>query len=67
MGNDVVCKVVGIDTIWIKMDDDIERTLIDIRYVLKLKENLISLRTLDFNGCTYKAEGGGLRISKDEN
>ena len=49
------------------MDDDIERTLIDIRYVLKLKENLISLRTLDFNGCTYKAEGGVLRISKDEN
>lgn len=56
MGNDVVCKVVGIDTIWIKMDDDIERTLIDIRYVLKLKEILISLRTLDFNDAHIRPE-----------
>ena len=30
----------------------------------KLKKKLISLGTLDSNGCTYKARGGVLRISK---
>ena len=64
MGNDEACKVVGIDTIRIKMYDGFIRTLIDVRHVPKLKKNLISLGTLDSNGCTYKAEGGVLRISK---
>ena len=64
MGNDEACKVVGIDTIRIKMYDGFIRTLTDVRHVPKLKKNLISLGTLDSNGCTYKAEGGVLRISK---
>ena len=46
------------------MHDGIIRTLIDVRHVLELKKILISLRTLDSNGCTYKARGGVLRISK---
>ena len=46
------------------MHGDIIRTLTDLRHVPKLKKNLISLGTLDSNGCTYKAIGGVLRISK---
>ena len=46
------------------MHDGIIRTLIDVRHVPELKNILISLRTLDSNGCTYKARGGVLRISK---
>ena len=64
MGNNIVCKVFGIGSIWIKMHHDIIRTLTDVRHVLELKKNLISLGTLDSKGCTYKARGGVLRISK---
>ena len=64
IGNNVACKVVGIYTIQIKMHDDVIRTWTDVRHVLELKKNLIFLGTLDFNGCTYKAGSGVLRISK---
>ncbi|XXG70306.1 hypothetical protein AAC387_Pa06g3094 [Persea americana] len=64
MGNNAVCKVVGIGVIKIKMHDGIVRTLSDVRHIPELKKNLISLGTLDSNGCTYKAGGGVMRISK---
>ena len=64
MGNNAVCKVVGIGAIKIKMHDGIVRTLSDVRHIPELKKNLISLGTLDSNGCTYKAGGGVMRISK---
>ena len=63
MGNNAVCKVVGIGPIKIKMHDGIMRTLSDVRHIPELKKNLISLDTLDSNGCTYKAGGGVMRIS----
>ena len=43
MGNKIAYKVVRIGTIGIKMHDDIVRTLIVVRHVLKLKKILISL------------------------
>ena len=46
------------------MHDDFIKTLIDITRVSKLKKNLISFGTLDFNGYTYKVIGGVLKISK---
>ena len=49
MGNNLVCKVVGISIIRIKMHDGIVRTLTNVRHVPKLKKNLVSLRTLDSN------------------
>ena len=64
MGNNAACKVVGIGAIKIKMFDGIVRTLLDVKHVPELKKNLISLGTLDSNGCTYKAGGGVMRISK---
>ena len=64
MGNKVACKVVGIHKIQIKMHGGIIRTLTNVRHVPKLNKNLIFLRTLDSNGCVYKAGGGVLRVSK---
>ncbi|KAK3007742.1 hypothetical protein RJ639_014051 [Escallonia herrerae] len=46
------------------MHDGIVRTLTDIRHVLELRKNLISLGSLDSNGCSYRAAGGVMRIMK---
>ncbi|KAK3008763.1 hypothetical protein RJ639_013623 [Escallonia herrerae] len=64
MGNDVAYKVVGIGSIQIEMHDGIVRTLTDVRHVPELRKNLISLGTLDSNGCSYRAAGGVMRIMK---
>ena len=40
------CKGVGVGTIWVKMHDDVIMTLINVRHVPDLKENLVSLDTL---------------------
>ncbi|KAK3027610.1 hypothetical protein RJ639_042363 [Escallonia herrerae] len=64
MGNDVACKVVGIGSIQIRMQDGILRTLINVRHVPELRKNLISLDTLDCNGCSCRAAGRVMRIMK---
>ncbi|KAK2970709.1 hypothetical protein RJ640_015134 [Escallonia rubra] len=64
MGNDVACKVVGIGSIHIRMHDGIVRTLTSVRHVPKLRKILISLGTLDSNGCSYRASCGVMRIMK---
>ncbi|KAK3002536.1 hypothetical protein RJ639_020933 [Escallonia herrerae] len=64
MENDVACKVVGISSIQIRMHDGIVRTLTDVRDVPELRKNLISLGTLNSNGCSYRAAGGVMRIMK---
>ena len=47
----------GIRTVCIKMFDGVLRTLGDVRHVLGLKRNLISLSTLDAKGYKYTGEG----------
>jgi hypothetical protein len=42
MGNDISCKVVGIDSIQINMFDGSVKILTDVRHVLELRNNLIS-------------------------
>ncbi|XP_073111292.1 uncharacterized mitochondrial protein AtMg00300-like [Elaeis guineensis] len=64
MGNNASCKTVGIGSIRIKMHDGIVRTLTQVRHVPDLKKNLISLGTLEANGCKYSAEGGVLRVCR---
>ncbi|KAK3040718.1 hypothetical protein RJ639_028008 [Escallonia herrerae] len=64
MGNNVACKMVGIGSIQIRMHDGIVKTLTDVRHVPELRKNLISLGTLDSNGCSYRATGGVMRIMK---
>ncbi|KAK2972776.1 hypothetical protein RJ640_027871 [Escallonia rubra] len=46
------------------MHDGIVRTLTDVRHVPELRKILISLGTLDSNGCSYRAAGGVMRIMK---
>jgi len=55
MGNNMSCKVVGICSIRIKMNDGVLRTLTNVRHISDLKKNLISLGTLDSQGCKYCA------------
>ena len=64
MGNNASCKVVGIGIVRIKMFDGVARTLGDVRHVLDLKRNLISLSTLDAKEYKYTGEGEVLKISK---
>jgi len=64
MGNDAQCKVAGIGTIQIKTNDGVVRTLTNVLYIPDLKQNLISLGTLESLGCKYSAEGGVLKLSK---
>jgi len=64
MGDDAQCDVVGIGTIRIKTHDGIVRTVSNVRHIPNLKCNLISLGTLETNGCKYSDEGGVLKISK---
>ncbi|KAG8488852.1 hypothetical protein CXB51_016759 [Gossypium anomalum] len=62
--NNASCKIAGVGTIKVKMFDGVVRTLSDVRHVLELKRNLISLSTLDSKGYRYIAESGVLKISK---
>ena len=41
MENNAICKVVGIGTIKVKMFDNVVRTLMDVRHVPDLQNNLI--------------------------
>ena len=61
MGNNAQYSVVGIGTVQIKTRDSVLRTLSNVRHILDLKRNLISLGTLESNGCKYSAKGGVLR------
>uniref|UniRef100_A0A2C9VMS6 Retrovirus-related Pol polyprotein from transposon TNT 1-94-like beta-barrel domain-containing protein n=1 Tax=Manihot esculenta TaxID=3983 RepID=A0A2C9VMS6_MANES len=64
MGNDHPCKVVGINTIKIRMYDGVIRTLTNIRYVPNMRNNLISLPVLNNLGCKFSSEGGILKVMK---
>ncbi|KAK3018680.1 hypothetical protein RJ639_003111 [Escallonia herrerae] len=63
-GCSYICVPIGIGSIQIRMHDGIVRTLTDVRHVPELRKNLISLGTLDSNGCSYRAAGGVMRIMK---
>ena len=64
MGNDARCKAIGLGTIRVRMFDGIVRILTNVRYVLDLKKNLISLGTLDSLGYGYSAKDGVMKITK---
>ncbi|KAG8482631.1 hypothetical protein CXB51_024131 [Gossypium anomalum] len=65
MGNNTLCKIIGVGTIKVKMFDGVVRTLSDIRHVPELKRNLISLSTLDSKGYKYTAESRGSTVTGD--
>ena len=64
MRNNMTCKVLGIGTVRITMYDGVVRILSNVRHVLDLRKNLLSLGIFDSQGYKYTSEGGVLRISK---
>ena len=51
-------------TVSIKMDDGIVRELKEVRYVPKLKRNLISIGTLEALGLVVSIQDGVLKMTK---
>jgi hypothetical protein len=64
MGNDTMCKAIGIGTVKVRMFNGVVRTFTNVRYVLDLKKNLISLCTLDSLGYSYSIRDGVMKITK---
>lgn len=64
LGNNKACKVAGVGSIRLKLDNGNERVLGDVRHVPDLKKNLISLGMLDMHGFSCKAERGAMKVSK---
>lgn len=64
MGNNMTCHVIGIDIVTVKIHDGVVRTFGNVRHVLDLQRNLVSLGSLDEIGHTCKVEGGVMRVSK---
>ncbi|KAH9699128.1 hypothetical protein KPL71_024224 [Citrus sinensis] len=62
MGNNNVCKIVGMGSVKIEMFDGSVQTLSDVRHAPRLKRNLISLGMLDSMRYSFKSENGGLKI-----
>lgn len=62
MRNNALCKIFEVDTIRIRMFDGVIRTLIDVRHVPELKQNLISLSTFDAKVYRYTIKGGVLKM-----
>jgi len=63
MGNDNPCKTVGIGSIRLRNHDGSVRVLRNVRYVPKLKKNLISLGALESNGLVVTMRDGMLRAT----
>jgi hypothetical protein len=64
LGDNSPLDIVGIGAIQIKMYDSIVRTLTDVRHILSMSKNLISLSTLDAKGYKYSGGDGVLKVSK---
>ena len=64
MGNDVVCKTIGIGNICMKMFDGQVRTLMNVRYILNLKKNLLLLGTLETHGYKFSGADGAIKVTK---
>lgn len=64
MGNDVTCNIFGTGSIQLKMFDGTNKILNDVRHVLEIRKNLISLGVLNTNGYKTFIQGGVMKIYK---
>ena len=62
LANNQPCKIAGIDSISLKNHDGSTRVLTDVRYIPKLKKNLLSLGTLESKGFTIILQNGILKV-----
>ena len=51
-------KVIDIGIVQTKMHDGVMRIMPNVRHILDLKKNLVSLGVLDSQSCKYSAQGG---------
>ncbi|KAL5776174.1 hypothetical protein ACOSP7_009100 [Xanthoceras sorbifolium] len=63
MGNDSLCKILGIGTIRLRNQDGSTRVLTDVRYVPDMKKNLISLGVLESKGFIVTMQNGILKVT----
>jgi len=63
MGNDVVCKTVGISNIRMRMFDGHVQTLTNARHVADLKNNLLSL-ALEARGNKFSGADEAIKVTK---
>lgn len=63
MGNNAVCRVIGIGNVCLKLHDRTIWEFREVRYVPNLKWNLISPRVIDKIGFSIKLESGRLLIT----
>ncbi|KAA0067607.1 retrotransposon protein, putative, Ty1-copia subclass [Cucumis melo var. makuwa] len=64
LGDNGICDVKRTGSVQIATHDEMVRILTNVRYVPKLKRNLISLGELDRSGCTIKSENGVMKVTK---
>lgn len=64
MGNNALYEAVGIRNVMIKMHDESVIELKQVRCVLELKRNLISLGMMDRIGCVVRVQNGVLNVLK---
>jgi hypothetical protein len=50
MENDQACEIEGVGSIRIQLFDGVVRTLTNVRFILNMRKNLISLGILDAKG-----------------
>jgi len=64
MGNDDVCKTLGIGNIHMRMFDRQVQTLKIVRHVPDLKKNLLSFGALEARGYKFSGADEGIKVIK---
>jgi len=64
VGNNIVCKTVGIGNISMRMFDGHVRTLTNVRHVPYLKKSLLSLGALEAQGCKFSSAEGVSKLPR---
>jgi hypothetical protein len=64
IGDESPLEISGIGCVQIKVYDDIFKTLTNVRYIPKLKTNIISLGTLEAMGFKFSVDNGALKVSQ---
>ncbi|KAH9779095.1 hypothetical protein KPL71_007588 [Citrus sinensis] len=67
MGNNSICRIIGIGNVSLRLHDGSTRVINQVRHVPDLKRNLISLGMLDQIGCKIRLESGQLCVLNGSN
>ena len=65
IGDESPLEISGIGSVQIKVHDGTLKNLTNVRYVPKMKRNLISLGTLEAMGFKFSTDNGVLKVSQD--